>query len=61
MEEFEGRGREMLTTGEWCKPVSNMNVAPCVKEVEWAWSTRGLRIMAAFWIGIPVEVTQEPA
>ena len=24
MEEFEGRRRGMLTTGEWCNPVSNM-------------------------------------
>ena len=25
MEEFEGRRRGMLTTGEWCNPVSNMS------------------------------------
>ena len=24
MEEFEGRMRGILTTGEWCNPVSNM-------------------------------------
>ena len=24
MEEFEGRRRGMLTTGDWCDPVSNM-------------------------------------
>ena len=23
-DEFEGRGRGMLTTGKWCIPVSNM-------------------------------------
>ena len=24
MEEIEGRGRGMMTTGDWCNPVSNM-------------------------------------
>ena len=36
-----------------------MVFAPCVKVVEWGFVTRGLRIMAAFWAGIPVEVTQD--
>jgi len=34
-------------------------VAPCVKVVEWGLGTRGLRKVAAFWAGIPVEVKQE--
>jgi len=46
MEEIEGRRRVMLTMGEWCNPVS--------KTAEWELGTRGLRIVAAFWAGIPV-------
>ena len=38
---------------------SQQHVAPCVKGVEWGLGTRGLRMLAAFWAGIPVEVTQE--
>ena len=38
---------------------SQQYVAPYVKGVEWGLGTRGLRIVAAFWTGIPVEVTQE--
>ena len=38
---------------------SQQHVAPCVKGVESGLSTRGLRMVAAFWTGIPVEVTQE--
>ena len=38
---------------------SQQHVARCVKGVEWGLGTRGLRILAAFWAGIPVEVTQE--
>ena len=34
-------------------------VVPCVKGVEWVLGTRGLRMVAAFWAGIPVEVPQE--
>ena len=47
----------MPTTREWCNPVSKKHVAPCVKVVEWGLVTRDLRIVAAFWAGIPVEVT----
>ena len=47
MEEFEGRRRGMLTTGEWCNPVSNM-FAPCVKRVDWGLGIIGMRIVAAF-------------
>ena len=35
---------------------SEQHVVPCV---EWGLGTRGLRMVAAFWIGIPVEVIQE--
>ena len=38
---------------------SQQLVAPCVKGVEWGLGTRGLRMVAAFWIGILVDVTQE--
>ena len=38
---------------------SQQHVAPCVKGVEWGLSTKGLRMMAAFWASIPVYVTQE--
>ena len=38
---------------------SQQNVAPCVKGVEWGFGMRGLRMVAAFWAGIPEEVTQE--
>ena len=34
-------------------------VAPCVKMVEWGFGTRNLRMLAAFWAGIPVEDTQD--
>ena len=30
-----------------------------VKGVEWGWGPIGLRMVAAFWAGISVEVTQE--
>ena len=33
--------------------------APCVKVVEWGLGYRGLRMVATFWAGIRVEVTQE--
>jgi len=36
---------------------SQQHVAPCVKGVEWGLGTRGLRMVAAFWAGIPVEIT----
>ena len=38
---------------------SQQHVAPCVKLVKWGFGTRGLRMLAAFWAGIPVEDTQE--
>ena len=38
---------------------SQQHVAPYVNGVEWRFGTRGLRILAAFWAGIPVKVTQE--
>ena len=37
---------------------SKQRVAPFVKGVELGLDTRGLRMVAAFWAGIPVEVTQ---
>ena len=33
---------------------SQQHVAPCVKVVEYGFGTRGLRMLAAFWAGIPV-------
>ena len=48
MEEFEGKRRGMLITGEWC------NYSAVV------WECSGsLGMLAAFWAGMPVEVTQE--
>ena len=38
---------------------TQQNIAPCVKGVEWGLGKRRLRIVAAFWAGIPVEVRQE--
>ena len=38
---------------------SQQHVAPCVKEVDWGLDTRGLRMVAAFWAGIPLELIQE--
>ena len=32
---------------------SQQHVAPCVKRIEWGLGTRGLRMVAAFWAGIP--------
>ena len=29
-----------------------------VKAVEWGLGTRGLRMVSAYWVGIPVEVTE---
>ena len=55
MEEFEGKKRGLMTTGKWCK----MYMCTCVKRVEWGFGTRGLRIVAALWAGIPVGVTPE--
>ena len=36
---------------------SQQHVATCVKVVECGLGTRGLEMVAAFWPGIPVEVT----
>ena len=52
MEEFEGRRRGILTTGNGAT-----KSATFVKGVEWGLDTRGLRMVVAFWTGIPVEVT----
>ena len=38
---------------------SQKQVTPCVKWVELGLDTRGLRIVAAFWTGIPVGVPHE--
>ena len=35
-----------------------VNLSPHSR-VEWGLGTKGLRLVAAFWVGIPVEVTQE--
>ena len=64
-EELEGmrRRRGILTTGEWSAIVSQLQSAICCtmckRGFEWGLGTRGLRMVAAFWPGIPVEVTQE--
>jgi len=47
----------ILYIGAPCVKVTH--IAPCVKVVEWGLGTRRLRILAAFWAGILVEVTQE--
>ena len=38
---------------------SKQHVAPCVKMVQWELGTKGLRMVVAFWDGIPVEITKE--
>ena len=38
---------------------SQQHVAPCVKVVEWGIGTRGLRMLAALWAGIPVKDTHD--
>ena len=38
---------------------SQQHVASCVKGVEWGLGTKGLRMVAALWAGILVEVAQE--
>ena len=48
----------MLTTGKWCNPVINM-LHHGIEGVELGLDTRGLRMAAALWGGIPEEVTQE--
>ena len=44
--------------GVMVKP-SQQHIAPRVKEVEWGLGTIGLRMLAGFSAGIPVEVAQE--
>ena len=39
---------------------SQQHVAPCLKGVEWELGTSGLKMVAAFSAGIPVEVTRKP-
>ena len=39
---------------------SQQHVVPFVKGVEWELSTRGVRMLAAFWAGISVEVNRRP-
>ena len=38
---------------------SQQHVAPCVTGIEWRLGTSGLGMVAAFWAGIPIEVTQK--
>ena len=44
--------------GEMVQP-SQQYVAPYLKGVEWGLGPIGLRMVATFWAGIPVEVIQE--
>ena len=46
MEEFERRRRRGMLTG-----YGATQSAPCVKVVEWGLGTRGLGMLAAFWVG----------
>ena len=59
MEEFERKRRGILTRG--MVQTSQQHVSPIVKGVVWGLGARGLKMVAAFWAGIPVEVTQEAA
>ena len=45
----------MLTTVQR----SQQHVVRCIKVVEWGLGSRGLRMVAAFWVAITVKVTQE--
>ena len=38
--------------------LSQQLVAPCVKWVEWGLGTTGLRMVAGFWAGIPLDITR---
>ena len=51
-------GGEECWLREMVQP-SQQHVAPSVKVVEWGFGTIGLRMVAAFWAGIPVEATQD--
>ena len=48
----------MRTTDEWCNPVSNM-LYHVKKALSSDLAREVLRMVAAFWAGIPVEVTEE--
>ena len=52
MDEFKGKGRGVMQP-------SQQHVAPCVKGVKWRLGPKGLRMVAAIWVSIPVEATQE--
>ena len=55
LEEFERRG--ILTMGILTMGMVQPGlkyVAPCVKDVVWVLGTRGLKMVAVFWTGIPV-------
>ena len=56
---FSLRGAKNLLGGGQLPPLPSPNLRHCVKGVEWGLGTRGLRILAAFWPGILVEVIQE--
>ena len=59
MEQFEGsRRRGIPTTGEYGAVQSATFYSMC-KTIGWGMGTRGLRMVATFWAGISVEVTQE--
>ena len=38
---------------------SQQLLSPCVKVVEYGLGTRGSRMVASFWDGIPLKITQE--
>ena len=50
---FRGGGGECY--GRMVQPTQHY-VAPFVKEIEWELGTRSLRIVEAFWAGIPVSI-----
>ena len=52
MEEGNANYRRMVQ-------LSQQHVAPCLKRVEWGLGTKGLRMVVAFWAGIPIEVSLE--
>ena len=54
VEEFEGNA----DYGGMVQP-SQQYVAPGVEVVEWGFGTEGLRMLAAFSAGIPLEVTRK--
>ena len=58
MEEFEGMQEQGNAENGGMVQPSQQHVAPSVKEVEWRLGTRCLRLLAAFWVRIPLKVTQ---